>query len=84
MTKDMMVKALSDFCASKGVETMSLPDYKSHGSDVPVKDFMLRRAWGSWARVISMMNKRYPVQVVAPKVEEVTAPKPKATKKGEK
>jgi hypothetical protein len=44
MTKDMMVKALSDFCASKGVETMSLPEYKSHGSDVPVKDFLLRRA----------------------------------------
>jgi hypothetical protein len=31
-----------------------------------------------------MMNKRYPVQVVAPKVKEVTAPKPKAAKKGEK
>jgi hypothetical protein len=84
MTKNMMVKALSDFIASKGMETISLPDYKALGSEVPVKDFLLRRAFGSWTRVLSVMNKRYPVQVVAPKVEEVTAPKPKATKKGEK
>ena len=39
MTKDMMVKALSDFIASKGVETMDLAKYKSFGNDVPVKDY---------------------------------------------
>ena len=80
----MMVRALSEFLAQKGVETMTLPEYKELGSEVPVKDFLLRRAFGSWTRVLSVTNKRYPVQVVAPKVEEVTAPKPKATKKGEK
>jgi hypothetical protein len=52
MTKDMMTKALSDFIASKGVETMDLVTYKSFGNDVPVKDFMLRRAFGSWKQSI--------------------------------
>jgi len=82
MTKDMMVKALSNFIASKGVETMGLTEYKSHGSDVPVKDYMLRRSWGSWARVLSAMNKRYPIQVTVPVVAEVTVPKTKTVKGG--
>ena len=56
-----MVKALSDFIASKGVETMDLVTYKSFGNDVPVKDFMLRRAFGSWNRVCAVVKKRYPV-----------------------
>ena len=32
MTKDMMIKALSEFIASKGVETMDLKTYKSFGN----------------------------------------------------
>ena len=75
MTKDMMAKALSDFFVEKGVESMDLPTYKSHGTDVPVKDYMLRRAFGSWKRVISAMKKRHPVAVV-----EAPAPAPKAPK----
>ena len=47
MTKDMMSKAYSDFCKEKGVEKMNLVEYKSHGNDVPVKDYLLRRAFGS-------------------------------------
>ena len=43
MTKNMMVKALSDFMASKGVESMTLAEYKAEGNDVPVKDYLLRR-----------------------------------------
>jgi hypothetical protein len=83
MTKDMMVKALSEFVASKGVSTMSLPEYKAHGNEVPVKDYLLRRQWGSWTRVLSMMNKRYPIQVA--EVAEVVVKAPKAPKvKGEK
>jgi len=79
MTKDMMVKALSDFIASKGVETMDLVTYKSFGNDVPVKQFMLKRAFGSWNRVLSVVKKRYPVQVAVakPKVKEVKKPAPK-------
>ena len=59
----MMAKALSDFLVEQGVETMDLPTYKSHGNDVPVKDYMLRRAFGSWSRVLSAMKKRHPVVV---------------------
>ena len=72
MTKDMMVKAVSDFFVEKG-GVMDLAEYKSYGSDVPVKDFMLRRYFGSWNRVLSVVDKRYPVSVTTvpePVVEE--------------
>ena len=69
---------------------MDLPTYKSHGNDVPVKDYMLRRAFGSWSRVLSAMKKRHPVVVAvkAPTPAPAPAPKaktaPKAKKKAEK
>ena len=78
MTKDMMVKALSEYFKKEG-EVMDLAVYKSHGSDVPVKDYLLRRAFGSWSRVLSVMNKRYPISVAPVEVE-----KPKAAPKVEK
>jgi len=77
MTKDKMIKALSDFIASKGVETMDLATYKSFGNDVPVKDYLIRRQFGSWNRVLSVVAKRHPVP--APVVKE--APKKVAPKK---
>ena len=84
MTKDMMVKALSEFMADEG-GVMDLAEYKSHGNDVPVKDYLLRRAFGSWNRVMSVMNKRYPVSVAPVEVEKPkAAPKPKAEVKVEK
>ena len=67
-----MAKALSDWFVEQGVESMDLPTYKSHGTDVPVKDYMLRRAFGSWKRVISAMKKRHPVVVAV----EAPAPAP--------
>tara|TARA_Y100000004_G_scaffold43256_1_gene47336 strand:- start:1616 stop:1870 length:255 start_codon:yes stop_codon:yes gene_type:complete len=79
MTKDKMAKALSDFCKKHNVETMDLVTYKSHGNDVPVKDYLLRRAFGSWNRVLSAMKKRHPVVVAAP----APAPAPKVEKKEE-
>ena len=77
MTKDMMVKAVSDFMAKEG-GVMDLAEYKSHGNDVPVKDYLLRRAFGSWNRVLSVVSKRYPVSVAPVEVE-----KPKAAPKKE-
>jgi hypothetical protein len=77
MTKDKMIKALSDFIASKGVETMTLAEYKNFGNDVPVKDYLLRRQLGSWNRVLSVVTKRYPVPVPVKK----EAPKKVAPKK---
>jgi len=83
MTKDMMVKALSDYMTEKG-GVMDLVEYKSHGNDVPVKDYLLRRAFGSWSRVLSVVNKRYPVQVaVVEEVKEVKKPEPKKSVKKE-
>jgi len=80
----MMAKALSDFFVEKGVESMDLPTYKSHGTDVPVKDYMLRRAFGSWSRVLSAMKKRHPVAVVEEAPAPTPAPKAPKAKKAEK
>lgn len=78
----MMIKALSDFIASKGVETMDLATYKSFGNDVPVKDFMLRRAFGSWNRVLGVVKKRHPVPaVVIKEVPKKVTPKKVTSKK---
>lgn len=71
----MMAKALSDFCKEHKVETMDLITYKSHGNDVPVKDYLLRRAFGSWNRVLSAMKKRHPVVLAAPTPAPAPAPK---------
>jgi len=84
MTKDMMLKALSEFMGSKNDTNMSLNVYKSFGSDVPVKDYLLRRAFGSWSRVLSAMNYRYPVQVKVVKETPKPAPKKVVKKKVEK
>ena len=84
MTKDMMIKALSDFMVKNKVQTMDLAEYKGYGNDVPVKDYLLRRAFGSWSRVLSVMNKRYPISVAPVEVEKPKAePKPKAEVKVE-
>ncbi len=75
----MMLKAVSDFFAAKGVESMDLATYKSYGSDAPVKDYLLRRAFGSWNRVLSVVKHRHPVEVPVeePVVEKKAAPKAK-------
>lgn len=83
----MMAKALSDWFVEEGVESMDLRTYKSHGNDVPVKDYLLRRAFGSWNRVLSAMKKRHPVAVVEEAPAPTPAPKAKAkapAKKAEK
>jgi len=80
MTKDMMVKALSDYFKAEG-GPMDLPAYKAKGNDVPVKDYLLRRAFGSWSRVLSVVSKRYPVEVAAPEVKEAPVEKKAPAKK---
>ena len=76
-----MIKGLSEFIASKGVDTMDLKTYKSFGNDVPVKDYLLKRYFGSWNRVLSVVKKRYPISVAPVEVKvEKPVPKPKAKK----
>ena len=84
MTKDMMAKALSNFLSKEGVVTMDLATYKGYGTEVPVKDYMLRRTFGSWNRVLSAMKKRHPVVVAVEAPTPTPAPAPKAKKKAEK
>ena len=86
MTKNMMLKALSEFIASKGVDTMTLAEYKAVGNDVPVRDYLLRRKFGSWNRVLAAAKARFPIDAPAPAPEPAPAPKaaPKAKKPAEK
>jgi len=77
MTKDMMAKAVSEYFSKKG-GPMDLATYKADGSNVPVKDYLLRRNFGSWNRVLSVVEKRYPVTIKAPTPAPTPAPKAKA------
>ena len=84
MTKDMMAKALSEFLVKHKTDKMDLSEYKAHGNSVPVKDYLLRRAFGSWSRVLSAMQKRYPIDLetlLAPAPAPKPAPKKVAPKK---
>ena len=84
MTKDKMAKALSEFLVKRKVDTISLSDYKGLGNSVPVKDYLLRRAFGSWNRVLSAMQKRYPIDLetlLAPAPAPKPTPKKVASKK---
>lgn len=73
-----MLKALSDYMASKGVDTVSLAEYKAD-EKAPVRDYLLRRKFGSWNRVLAAARFRFPIEV-AP----APAPKPKKEAKVEK
>ena len=76
-----MVKSLSEYFKKEG-GVMGLPAYKAKGNDVPVKDYLLRRAFGSWSRVLSVVSKRYPVDVVpTPEVKEAPVEKKAPAKK---
>ena len=77
MTKNMMLKALSEYMQANNVDTVSLTDYKADPK-APVRDFLLRRKFGSWNRVLAAARFRFPVQV-AP-VVETPAPAPKKAK----
>tara|TARA_Y100000996_G_scaffold120464_1_gene90184 strand:+ start:274 stop:522 length:249 start_codon:yes stop_codon:yes gene_type:complete len=77
MTKHMMLRALSEYMQAKGVDTVSLSDYKAD-ENAPVRDYLLRRKFGSWNRVLAAAKHRFPIEV-AP-VVETPAPAPKKAK----
>ena len=72
-----MLKALSEYMAAKNVDYVSLSDYKAD-EKAPVRDYLLRRKFGSWNRVVAAALHRFPVEV-----EVAPAPKPEAAKKVE-
>jgi len=81
MTKDMMVKALSEYFKKEG-EVMGLPAYKAKGKDVPVKDYIIRKHFGSWNRFVAVIGKRYPV--IIPEVAKAPVKKKTPAKEEKK
>jgi hypothetical protein len=79
MTKNMMLKALSEYMQVKNVNTISLPEYKADPK-APVRDFLLRRKFGSWNRVLAAARYRFPVEVTTAVEAPVVAPAPKKAK----
>ena len=73
-----MLRALSEYMQAKNVDTISLTDYKAD-EKAPVRDYLLRRKFGSWNRVLAAARFRFPIEV-AP----APAPKPKKEAKVEK
>jgi len=75
MTKNMMLKALSEYMQANNVDTISLSDYKAD-EKAPVRDYLLRRKFGSWNRVLAAAKFRFPIEIAAP----APAPAPKKAK----
>ncbi|OUX41909.1 hypothetical protein CBE37_02310 [bacterium TMED277] len=75
MTKNMMLKALSEYMQENNVDTVSLSDYKADPK-APVRDYLLRRKFGSWNRVLAAAKFRFPIEIAAP----APAPAPKKAK----
>ncbi len=71
-----MLKALSEYMQAKNVDTISLSDYKAD-EKAPVRDYLLRRKFGSWNRVLAAAKHRFPIEVA---VVEAPAPAPKKAK----
>jgi len=71
----MMLKALSEYMQANNVDTISLSDYKAD-EKAPVRDYLLRRKFGSWNRVLAAAKFRFPIEIAAP----APAPAPKKAK----
>jgi len=71
----MMLKALSEYMQANNVDTVSLSDYKADPK-APVRDYLLRRKFGSWNRVLAAAKFRFPIEIAAP----APAPAPKKAK----
>ena len=56
MNKKQLMFKVADFFSEKG-KVMTLDEYRSYGTEVPVKDYHVRRFWGTWARVMQAANK---------------------------
>ena len=70
-----MLKALSEYMQANNVDTISLSDYKAD-EKAPVRDYLLRRKFGSWNRVLAAAKFRFPIEIAAP----APAPAPKKAK----
>jgi len=73
MNRPQVLKVLMEYFDKKG-KVLSIDEYKA-ADDAPMRFMVAKRAFGSWARMIQMVEaKKATVVVEAPK----PAPKPKA------
>ena len=73
----MIAKSVSEYFIKEG-GILNIVEYKSKGKDVPVKDYIIRKHFGSWNRFIAVLSKRYPVNI--PEVTKAPAKKTPAKK----
>jgi hypothetical protein len=60
MNKKKILKVLADYFAKKGV-MMTPAEYKA-ADDTPMRFMVAKRPFGSWARVLQMVKRNFPVQ----------------------
>lgn len=60
MNKKKILKKLADYFAKKGA-MMTPVEYKA-AEDAPIRFMVVKRTIGSWARVLQMVKKNFPVQ----------------------
>lgn len=73
----MIAKAVSEYFVKEG-GILNIVEYKGKGKDVPVKDYIIRKHFGSWNRFVAVIGKRYPV--IIPEVAKAPAKKKVETK----
>jgi len=81
MTKDMIAKAVSEYFVKEG-GILNIVEYKGKGKDVPVKDYIIRKHFGSWNRFVAVISKRYPV--IIPEVAKAPVKKKTPAKEEKK
>ena len=77
----MIAKAVSEYFVKEG-GILNIVEYKGKGKDVPVKDYIIRKHFGSWNRLVAIIGKRYPV--IIPEVAKAPVKKKTPAKEEKK
>ena len=77
----MIAKAVSEYFVKEG-GILNIVEYKEKGKDVPVKDYIIRKHFGSWNRFVAVIGKRYPV--IIPEVAKAPVKKKTPAKEEKK
>ena len=77
----MIAKAVSEYFVKEG-GILNIVEYKGKGKDVPVKDYIIRKHFGSWNRFVAVIGKRYPV--IIPEVAKAPVKKKTPAKEEKK
>ena len=77
----MIAKAVSEYFVKEG-GILNIVEYKGKGKDVLVKDYIIRKHFGSWNRFVAVIGKRYPV--IIPEVAKAPVKKKTPAKEEKK